>query len=220
MKKRNQWLFMYTIIIFVFFAVLYGGNRAVTVISENIPPNRDLCIIIDAGHGGIDGGATSCTGKLESGFNLEISVRLNDLFHLLGYKTRMIRTADTSVYTKGTTIAQQKVSDLKERVRIVRETEHALLISIHQNNFSQEKYSGAQVFYGAGEGSEALAKSLQTAFVSSVNPGSKRQSNAAFFPTPRKKQNCPPRITKRGYAVSSPQLSVLICRTLDRIGIG
>ena len=179
MKKRNQWLFMYTMIIFVFFAVLYGGNRAVTVISENIPPKRDLCIIIDAGHGGIDGGATSCTGKLESGFNLEISVRLNDLFHLLGYKTRMIRTADTSVYTKGTTIAQQKVSDLKERVRIVRETEHALLISIHQNNFSKEKYSGAQVFYGAGEGSEALAKSLQTAFVSSVNPGSKRQCKPA-----------------------------------------
>ena len=64
-------------------------------------------------------------------------------------------------------------------MRIVRETEHALLISIHQNNFSKEKYSGAQVFYGAGEGSEALAKSLQTAFVSSVNPGSKRQCKPA-----------------------------------------
>ena len=107
-KKRNQWLFMYTMIIFVFFAVLYGGNRAVTVISENIPPKRDLCIIIDAGHGGIDGGATSCTGKLESGFNLEISVRLNDLFHLLGYKTRMIRTADTRYIRKALPLHSKK----------------------------------------------------------------------------------------------------------------
>ena len=65
-------------------AVIWG-SRAITVISENMPVERQHCIIIDAGHGGEDGGATSCTGKLESSFNLEISLRLNDLLHLLGY---------------------------------------------------------------------------------------------------------------------------------------
>ena len=147
-----------------------------SVISRQVSSSDTITVVIDAGHGGMDGGATSCTGKLESGYNLEISQRLNDLFHLLGYDTRMIRTTDTSIYTKGNTIAQQKVSDLKERVRIVNETENGLLLSIHQNNFSDSRYSGAQVFYATTENSEALAKALQTKLVASLNPGSNRKS--------------------------------------------
>ena len=85
----------------------------------------------------------------------------------------MIRTTDTSVYTKGETIAQKKASDLKERVRIVNETGNALLLSIHQNNFPDSRYSGAQVFYAGTQGSEALAKKLQQNL---VNPGSNRKS--------------------------------------------
>lgn len=176
MKKGRGWLWAYGLCILGFLMAVHWGNRAVTVIAENQPIVRAHCIVIDAGHGGLDGGATSCTGKLESSFNLEIALRLNDLCHLLGYDTKMIRTTDTSVYTKGETIAQKKVSDLKERVRIVNETENALLLSIHQNNFSDGKYSGAQVFFGTGEGSEALAKMLQAEFVATLNPGSRRQS--------------------------------------------
>ena len=175
MRKGKAWIIAYSIIILGFLIGVQLGNRAVTVIAESRPVEREHCIIIDAGHGGEDGGATSCTGKLESSFNLEIALRLNDLLHLLGYDTGMIRTTDTSVYTKGETIAQKKVSDLKERVRIVNETDNALLLSIHQNNFSDGKYSGAQVFYAGTEGSEALAKQLQAAFVSTLNPGSNRQ---------------------------------------------
>ena len=173
---KKVWIFAYMGIIAGFLLFVHWGNRAVTAAVENQPIERQHCIIIDPGHGGVDGGATSCTGKLESSYNLEISLRLNDLFHLLGYDTKMIRTTDTSIYTKGETIAQKKVSDLKERVRIANETENALLLSIHQNNFSDGKYSGAQVFYGREEGSQALAKQLQEAFVSTLNPGSKRQS--------------------------------------------
>ena len=123
-----------------------------------------------------DGGATSCTGLVESTYNLDISLRLNDLLHLLGHDTQMTRTTDISIYTKGGTIAQKKASDLKERVRIVNETENALLISIHQNNFSDSRYSGAQVFYAGTEGSAALAKQLQSALVAALNPGSSRKS--------------------------------------------
>lgn len=176
MKKGRMGILTYAVIILIFLVAVHWGNRAVTVMAESQPIERETCIVIDAGHGGIDGGATSCTGRLESAYNLEISMRLNDLFHLLGYDTRMIRTTDTSVYTKGETIAQQKVSDLKERVRIVNETENALLLSIHQNNFSDGRYSGAQVFYAQTEGSEELAKLLQTALVESLNPGSNRKS--------------------------------------------
>ena len=72
----------------------------------------DHSIIVDAGHGGEDGGATSCTGVLESSINLEIAARLNDLAKFLGFQTKMIRSSDVSVYTEGKTIAQKKVSDL------------------------------------------------------------------------------------------------------------
>ena len=159
-------------------AVIWG-SRAITVISENMPVERQHCIIIDAGHGGEDGGATSCTGKLESSFNLEISLRLNDLLHLLGYDTVMIRTSDVSIYTKGETIAQKKVSDLKERVRIANETENALLLSIHQNTYPESRYSGAQVFYANTAGSQQLAKELQSGFTATVNQESNRKSKKA-----------------------------------------
>lgn len=176
MKKRRSWIPFYLLTIAAVLVAAEWGSRTVTVIAENTPISREHCIIIDPGHGGEDGGATSCTGIVESTYNLDISLRLNDLFHLLGYDTRMIRTTDISVYTKGETIAQKKVSDLKERVRIVNETENALLLSIHQNNFSDSRYSGAQVFYAETQGSEFLAKQLQDTFAATLNPGSNRKS--------------------------------------------
>lgn len=177
MRRHGKLLGLaYFLTILGLLAAVVFGNRAVTVISESWPIQREHCFIIDAGHGGIDGGATSCTGKLESAFNLEIAQRLNDLMHFLGYDTKMIRTTDTSIYTKGETIAQQKISDLKERVRICNETEGAVLLSIHQNTFSDGKYSGAQVFFAATEDSEMLAKQLQSSLIQALNPTSSRQA--------------------------------------------
>ena len=121
MIKRKLWGLLYILIVLGTLAAAEWGCRTVSVMVEAAPLKRGNCIIIDAGHGGEDGGATSCRGVLESTYNLEISLRLNDLFHLLGYDTRMTRTTDTSIYTKGETIAQKKISDLKERVRIVNE---------------------------------------------------------------------------------------------------
>lgn len=176
MKKRRSWILFYGLIIFAILLTAHWSSKAVTVIAENAPMVRKHCIIIDPGHGGEDGGATSCTGKLESTYNLEISQRLNDLFHLLGYDTLMTRTEDVSIYIKGDTIAQKKVSDLKERVRIVNETENALLLSIHQNIFSDSRYSGAQIFYGNTEDSRQLAAQMQSSFISTLNPESNRKS--------------------------------------------
>lgn len=155
------------------------GSRAVTAISENAPVTGRKCIVIDAGHGGEDGGAVSCTGVYESQINLEIALRLEDLMHLLGIDTVMIRTTDRSVYTQGDTIASKKVSDLKERVRITNATENAILVSIHQNQFAESRYSGAQVFYAPANGSDMLAKALQSAFIQTLNPGSSRQTKKA-----------------------------------------
>lgn len=176
MKKQFGWLLLYILTIGGSMLLVHYGSQAVTVMAENIPIHRDHCIVIDAGHGGEDGGAASCTGKMESNYNLEIALRMNDLLNFIGYETKMIRTTDISVYTKGDTLAQKKASDLKERVRIVRETPSAVLISIHQNQFPDGRYHGAQVFYADTPGSKTLATQLQTALVEHLNPGSRRKA--------------------------------------------
>jgi N-acetylmuramoyl-L-alanine amidase len=158
----------------VFLAIGIWGSKAVTAISASAPISDRKTVIIDAGHGGVDGGATSCTGVLESQINLEIALKLDDLMHLLGINTSMIRTTDCSVFTEGETIAQKKVSDLKERVRIVNSVDNGLLISIHQNHFSNDKYSGAQVFYAQTDGSKQLAGNLQKTLIQTINPDSHR----------------------------------------------
>lgn len=160
-KKGRGWILAYVLTIAGALCLVHWGSSAVTVISEQMPILRQHCIVIDPGHGGVDGGATSCTGRLESGYNLEISLKLRDLLHLLGYETRMIRTVDESVYTKGETISQKKISDLKERVRISNESPGNILISIHQNMYPDSRFSGAQVFFAGTEGSEALGTLLQ-----------------------------------------------------------
>lgn len=165
------WIYLLIVSLFLVFPLL--GNYAVTAFSENSAARST--VIIDAGHGGVDGGAVSCTGVYESNINLEIALSLDDLMHLLGIRTIMIRDTDRSVYTEGNTIAAKKVSDIKERLRIVNSTPNALFVSIHQNNFSDARYSGTQVFYNAQTGSKTLAEKLQTAFREKLNPANKRQ---------------------------------------------
>lgn len=181
MRIRNMasTVLFYILIFSIFISATYLCSETTSVIAEMIPMERQNTIVIDAGHGGEDGGATSCSGKLESVFNLEISLKLNDLMHLLGYDTVMVRTTDCSVYTEGNSIAQKKVSDLKQRVKLVNETENAVLVSIHQNTFSDSRYSGAQVFYGAAGDSRGLAEALQQSLIQMLNPGSSRQCKPA-----------------------------------------
>lgn len=138
-----------------------------------------VTVVIDAGHGGEDGGAISVTGVHESKLNLEIALRLNDLLHLFGVRTSMIRTEDISVYTEGSTIAQKKVSDIHRRVELVRQTEKPLLVSIHQNRFQESKYRGAQVFYAKTDGSRALAERLQEQLAAQVDPNNHRACKQA-----------------------------------------
>ena len=178
---RNKWILIYSCLtvlaVYLLFAVC--TDKGVRVIMENkvLPPVNT--VIIDAGHGGEDGGATSCCGFLESDINLEISLRLNDLLNFLGHRTIMVRTEDVSVHTEGQTIAQRKVSDLKNRVQLVNETENALLVSIHQNYFADSRYSGAQVFCADSAGSRKLAEEIQKSFHDTINPDSKRMVKAA-----------------------------------------
>ena len=178
MEKGKFWLYQIPIYSLIFLAAVYLAlftSKTATTVSYQ--DNRHT-VIIDAGHGGEDGGATSCSGRLESHINLEIALRLDALCHLLGYETRMIRTTDTSVYTEGNTIAARKASDLRQRVRIANKTEKGILISIHQNTFSDSRYSGAQVFYAKTDGSKELANALQQN-LALMTPNNHRQAKEA-----------------------------------------
>lgn len=212
MRKRVKYtslLPIYFVVLALFLLLAFGGSKAVTVLSVNAPIADRKTVIIDPGHGGEDGGATSCTGILESQYNLEISLRLRDLFHLLGVNTLMIRETDCSVYTAGDTIAQKKISDLKERVRMVNNTPDALLISIHQNHFVQSQYSGAQMFFAPTDGSKELAQLLQKAFIETVNPNSHRQVKKADGIYLMQHINCPAVLIECGF-LSNPTEAYLL----------
>ena len=179
--KKNQHILtcIYIATVLSMLFILWSTTHVVSVISERSSFPRSVCFVIDPGHGGVDGGATSCTGKLESALNLEISLRLRDLMHFLGYQTKIIRTSDISVYTEGNSIAQKKISDLKERVRICNETDNTVLLSIHQNNFTDGRYYGAQILYAPTQGSKELANYLQLELIRTLNPGSRRRAKEA-----------------------------------------
>ena len=139
-------------------------------------PETPVTVILDAGHGGEDGGASTADGVLESGINLEIALRLRDLLAFAGVDTQMIRDTDTAVYSGDCrTISQKKVSDLKNRASMVNAVENGLLVSIHQNYFEQTKYCGAQVFFAKTDGSKALAERIQQSLLENVDAAKHRQ---------------------------------------------
>lgn len=200
-------ILLYLLIISFFIIIPLAGNHAVATFSEmQTAPN---CVVLDAGHGGVDSGAVSCTGVYESQINLEITRKLNDLMHLLGVHTIMIREDDRSVYSEGTTIAAKKVSDIRNRVKTVNNVPKALLISIHQNNFPQEKYSGAQVFYNTNPGSKELANEMQTAFRVYLNPFNKRQTKKSSGVYLMEHINCTGILIECGF-LSNPREEALL----------
>lgn len=179
MKKTLVLIMVYILVTAGCLTVAKFSSDAVTVMVENAPIENRTCFVIDPGHGGVDGGATSCTGVLESQLNLEIALRLDCLIRFLGYDTLMIRTTDTSIYSEGETIAAKKVSDLKQRVKLVNETENSFLISIHQNTFPDERYHGPQVFYAGDDTSRTMAQLMQSNLVRELDVDSHRKSREA-----------------------------------------
>lgn len=177
----------------VLLAVILWGSRVLPTAGSV----ERVQLVIDPGHGGEDGGAVSCTGVPESQINLEISLRLRDLFRLLGYDPTLLRQEDVSIYTTGKTLSEKKVSDLKERVRLVNATENGLLLSIHQNYFPQSQYSGAQVFCNAA--GKELAGALQASLIGTLDPNSHRSVKSGKGIYLLEKANCPAVLVECGF---------------------
>lgn len=125
---------------------------------------QNMCIVIDAGHGGEDGGCVSEGGVLEKNINLEISKKVAEILNTMGYNTILTRSEDKMLYDMygDNYEGRKKTYDLKNRLKFARENEADMLVSIHINKFPQSKYKGLQVYYSKNHAdSEVLAQNIQ-----------------------------------------------------------
>ena len=171
MKKQSALLLALCLFALVLAMCLYSAPRLAqeaTAYAQATP-----VVVIDAGHGGEDGGASSPDGVLESGLNLQFALRMRDLLQFAGVETMMLRETDTALYTDGcSVIAEKKVSDLKNRVALINGTPGALLVSIHQNSLpSHPSTHGAQVFFNAVDPAGEVAQGVQQALNMSLDGG-------------------------------------------------
>lgn len=134
-------------------------------------------LILDAGHGGEDGGASTAAGDKESDINLAIVQKTRALMTFLGVEPLLSRETDISLHSSGAeTIRQKKVSDLKNRVALVERTPNAMLLSVHQNHFTDPRYSGSQVFFNSDDISRQWGEAAQEALRQTLNPGNDRRA--------------------------------------------
>ena len=173
---KHIWLSYLMIIvgaIILFFQPLLEGQLNLSAFSQK--KDTEYTLVIDPGHGGEDGGATGVTGVLEKGVNLNISYKLRALLEFYGYNTVLTRTSDVSIHNDEKSVRKRKVSDIKNRVKLVKNTDNPILLSIHLNFFSQPECKGAQVFYSANnEESKELADNIQEILKTGINDNNNR----------------------------------------------
>lgn len=175
--RRGVALFMLLLLLAVLlsFALRLFGAQATPALHPTAVTKAGN-LILDAGHGGEDGGAVSKTGISESGINLEIVRKMEDILSFYGYVPTLLRREDISLHDAGAgTLREKKVSDLKNRVAAIEALPDATLISIHQNTYTDSRYRGTQVFYAHTPGSQDLAELLQASVRKGLQPENTRE---------------------------------------------
>ena len=136
-------------------------SNVISVPTGNNASGNRLYIVIDAGHGGEDGGAVSDTGICEKDINIDIAKKLNVFLMLSDHIPVLVRDSDRLMYEPGQE-NRKKYHDISNRIKIADSYENSLLVSIHQNKFPIKKYSGFQVYYSKNHpDSYKLAQMMQ-----------------------------------------------------------
>jgi len=182
--------------VFVKIFVSNGGLKPV------INQNSRSTLVLDAGHGGIDGGAISDSGLKESDINLQIALKTEALVRFLGIDTVMTRETDTD---NSDNKAYSEHDNLVQRVKLANSTENAVLISIHQNKFPSAVVSGAEVMYSDNDDSKALGLITQDNLVALLDSSNRRVAR----PAPKEllltsSVECPTILVECGF-MSNPQ---------------
>lgn len=169
-------MYIYFMLFCVGFYVFEFLRATSNVSAENSPGKCEYTIVIDAGHGGADGGAVASDGISEKVINLEIAYKLNYILRAYGLNTVMTRTDDESIHdSNAKTLREQKVSDIHKRMSIMESDENNIFVSIHQNKFSNSSLWGTQVFYSPNTTDSAvLANCIQNSVCSLLQNDNKR----------------------------------------------
>ena len=175
--------------------------------SADVPP----VLILDAGHGGEDGGAVAPDGTLESDINLDIALRLEALAQFWGVETRMTRRTESIDYpASAQTLAAKKKADQNARLELINGTPGAILISIHQNNYPAASPHGIQVFFGTEPHSGVLADSLQRNLTQALCPENRRVAEPIDEGIYLMRQaNCPAVLVECGFLSNPDELKKL-----------
>lgn len=141
-------------------------------------------VIIDAGHGGEDGGTVGINGCFEKDINLSIAKKLDEMLRAAGINTVMTRSEDILLYDKNVDFkGRKKVLDLAARLKIANsfeEYKNTIFVSIHMNSYPESKYSGLQVYYSpSSEKAMALAQIIQNTAKLSLNADNERKIKAS-----------------------------------------
>lgn len=179
--KNKKLISIVSVIVLCFICMsVINVNHAVTTYNElKIQEAGEKVVLIDAGHGGIDGGALSKDGTPEKDINLNIGILLGANLKSMGYKVEYTRTEDTGLYTEGKSVREKKIEDLSNRVKLKKETNCDVFVSIHLNTFPQASCKGAQVWYSNYSGSQELGTLVQSTLKEKLDPNNKREAKAA-----------------------------------------
>lgn len=148
-------------IVCVFLSVMMAFGVCIFALTATAAESVRLTVVIDAGHGGIDGGVVGIeSGVKESDINLDLSRRLGRCFEDAGFAVVQTRETEAGLY--GTAVSGYKKRDMLKRSEIINRSNPALVISVHQNFFSMRSRRGAQVFFReSNERSKTLACLIQ-----------------------------------------------------------
>lgn len=169
-------------------------------------------LVLDAGHGGIDGGAVAEDGTVEQDINLHIVTTSRDLAGFLGIPVVLTRADQQSLdYNPEKTIRQNKVADIHAREQLVKQQNNPVFVSVHLNKFSDASYSGAQTFWSKNNAEgQRLAESIQQALTDGLHPERVRTAKAAENSIYLMKQlTCPAVIVECGFLSNAEDVAKL-----------
>ncbi len=140
------------------------------------------CVVVDAGHGGIDPGKVAVNGELEKNINLQIANELKNQLEETGLKVILTRTDDNGLYQESDT--NKKAVDMRNRCELITQSKADVVVSIHQNSFTDSSVCGAQVFYYThSDNGKKLAECIREHILSNTDEDNDRpvKANDSYY---------------------------------------
>ena len=192
-------------------AELTRSKKDVNTVNKDTLPLRKT-VILDAGHGGEDGGASSADGLLEKDLNLALALVMRDILTANGVDVILTRETDTLLYDRNVDFqGRKKMLDMAARLKIAENTVDAVFVSIHMNTYPLSTCQGVQVWYSENNDSSfTLAKTIQKVTQELLQPENDRpikRSGSSIYLLHH--LQCPAVLVECGF-LSSPEEAALL----------